>query len=135
MRTGTPLTARVLGNRSDSGGTGVVGSGRADASGLPIGGEPFFNLAAFAIPPIGRYGNAGRNTIPGPAFLGANLSFGRSFKLKGESRRMDVRVESNNFPNHASYTGLNAVVNSLNYGLPTAVSAMRTVNGTIRFRF
>ncbi len=135
LRTGTPLTARVLGNRSDSGGTGVVGSGRAEATGLPATGGQFFNLDAFTLPPIGRYGNAGRNTVPGPAFLTANLSFGRSFKLSGENRRMDLRVESNNFTNHPSYTGLTTVVNSLNYGLPSAVSAMRTVTGTLRFRF
>ncbi|MCX6635401.1 MAG: TonB-dependent receptor, partial [Acidobacteria bacterium] len=135
LRSGTPLTARVLGNRSDSGGTGVVGSGRAEATGLPVGGGRFFNLDAFTLPPIGRYGNAGRNTVPGLVSLGANLSFGRSFKLKGENRRMDVRVESNNFTNHPSYTGLTTVVNSLNYGLPSAVSAMRTVTGTLRFRF
>ena len=135
MRSGTPLTARVLGNRSDSGGTGVVGSGRAEATGLPAAGGQFFNLDAFTLPPIGRYGNAGRNTVPGPAFLTANLSFGRSFKLSGENRRMDVRVESNNITNHPSYTGLTTVVNSLNYGLPSAVSAMRTVTGTLRFRF
>ena len=35
---GTPFTARVLGNQSNSGGTGSVGSGRADASGLGAGG-------------------------------------------------------------------------------------------------
>ena len=34
-RSGTPLTARVLGNRSDSSGTGVIGSGRADAGPTP----------------------------------------------------------------------------------------------------
>ncbi|MGH9662188.1 MAG: hypothetical protein ACRD96_26805, partial [Bryobacteraceae bacterium] len=31
---GTPLTARVLGNQSDTAGTGVIGSGRADSTGL-----------------------------------------------------------------------------------------------------
>ncbi|MBI4873997.1 MAG: TonB-dependent receptor [Acidobacteria bacterium] len=135
LRGGTPLTARVLGNRSDSGGTGVVGSGRADATGLPVEGGRFFNLGAFAIPPAGRYGNAGRNTVPGPAFLGANLALGRSFKLSGENRRLDVRLESNNVANHPAFTNLGTVINSLTYGLPTAVSPMRTVMGTIRFRF
>src|SRR5262249_39863127 len=50
--TGTPITARVLGNRSDTVGSGVVGSGRADATGLPVNsGDGFFDLLAFTIPP------------------------------------------------------------------------------------
>ncbi len=133
-RTGTPLTARVLGNRADSGGTGVVGSGRADATGLPIDGGSFFNTGAFGLPPAGRYGNAGRNTIPGPSFYSLNLAFGRSFRLS-ERRRVDFRVDSNNFLNHVNYSGLGTVVNSLNYGLPTSATAMRSINATLRFRF
>ena len=44
-QTGTPLTARVLGNQSDAAGTGNFGSGRASATGLPIdAGSGFFNL-------------------------------------------------------------------------------------------
>jgi hypothetical protein len=132
---GTPLTARVLGNVSDTGGTGAVGSGRADATGLPLyEGAGFFNLAAFAIPPSGRFGNAGRNTIDGPRRFSANLSLSRSFRID-DRRRMEFRVDSQNFLNHASYTGLGTVVNALNYGLPTATSGMRTVNATLRVRF
>ena len=134
-RTGTPLTARVLGNRSDSGGTGVVGNGRAEATGETIRGGRFFNLDAFTLPPIGRYGNAARNTVPGPAILSLNLAFGRSFRVGGDSRRLDLRMESNNVTNTVSFTSLHTVVNSLNYGLPAAAAPMRSINGTIRFRF
>ena len=35
LESGTPLTARILGNQSNVAGTGVVGSGRAEATGLP----------------------------------------------------------------------------------------------------
>ncbi len=135
LRTGQPLTARVLGNRADSGGTGVVGSGRADATGEAITGGRFFNLDAFTVPPSGRFGNAGRNTIPGPGWFGVNASLSRAFRL-GESRRwIEVRLESNNVTNHANFTGLGAVINALNYGLPTAASPMRTVTATLRYRF
>ncbi len=135
-RSGLPFTARVLGNRSDSGGTGVVGSGRAEATGLAVdSGEGFFNLGAFTLPPAGRYGNAGRNTIPGPGLITMNLSFGRSFRLGGEHRRIDFRLESNNFTNHVSFAGLATVVNASNYGLPTAAAPMRVFNATLRFRF
>jgi trimeric autotransporter adhesin len=131
---GTPLTARVLGNVSDSGGTGAIGSGRADATGLPISGGDFFNLAAFAVPPAGRFGDAARNTIPGPAIMSLNASFGRSFTL-AERRRLEFRLESNNFLNHVNISSFGTVVNSLTYGYPLAAAPMRSVQATVRFRF
>jgi hypothetical protein len=135
LRSGTPFTARVLGNRADSGGTGVVGSGRAEATGEAVSGGRFFNLNAFGLPPSGRYGNAGRNTIPGQRFFGLNVQFGRSFRVGDGRRWLDLRLDANNLTNSVSYTGLATVVNSLNYGLPTATAPMRTLNGTVRFRF
>jgi hypothetical protein len=135
LRSGSPFTARVLGNRADSSGAGVFGSGRAEATGLPIGGGEFFNLQAFGLPQAGHYGNAGRNTVPGQMFLTMNLSFGRSFRIKESKRWVDLRVDSNNMTNHPSIVGIATVVNARMYGLPTAVSQMRTVTGTLRLRF
>src|SRR5262249_38954088 len=44
-RSGSPFTAMVLGNLADAGGSGAVGSGRADATGIPLySGPGFFNL-------------------------------------------------------------------------------------------
>lgn len=133
--TGSPLTARVLGNLSNVGGT--TGSGRADATGSDVlAGPGFFNLLAFAIPPPGRFGNAGRNTIPGPNTIALNMGFGRSFTLKGDTRRrLEFRVESSNVTNHVSYTSVGTVVNASNYGLPLAAAGMRTVTALVRFRF
>ena len=63
---GTPFTARLLGNQANAGGTGTVGSGRAQATGLPIEtGMGFFNPLAFTVPVAGTLGNAARDTIPG----------------------------------------------------------------------
>lgn len=131
---GTPLTARVLGNQSDTGGTGSVGSGRAEATGLPVDGSPYFNLGAFTIPVAGTFGNAGRNTIPGPSRISMNASMSRYFSL-GERRRLEFQLQTNNLTNTVSITNLNTVVNASNYGLPLAAGAMRTVTATVRFRF
>ena len=131
---GTPLTARVLGNVADSGGTGAVGAGRADATGLSIEGGEFFNLAAFAPPAAGQFGNAGRNTIVGPSTLSINAAFGRSFSLS-ERRRLELRLESQNVTNSANITNIGTVVNSLTYGLPISAGSMRTMQATVRFRF
>ena len=132
---GTPLTARVLGNASDAAGTGAVGSGRADATGLPLyAGAGFFNLAAFALPPSGRYGNAARNIIDGPTRLAANLSVARSFRID-DRRMVELRVESRNVTNHVSYTGLGTVVNASDYGLATGAAPMRGISANLRVRF
>jgi hypothetical protein len=131
---GSPLTARVLGNLSNAG--GVIGSGRADATGANIDEGPgFFNLLAFTIPPPGRFGNAGRNTIPGPTRTSMNLGLSRSFRIGDGRRRAEFRVESSNFLNHVNYTSLGTVVNASNYGLPLAAAAMRATTAIMRFRF
>ncbi len=134
--TGTPLTARVLGNQSDTAGTGAVGSGRADATGAPIDSSGgFFNLAAFTLPVAGEFGNAGRNTIPGPGLFSLNLSLSRSFRMGDDRRRVEFRVDTTNITNHVSITNVYTVVNASNYGLASAASGMRTITGTVRFRF
>lgn len=134
---GRPLTARVLGSVADPGGSGATGSARADATGLPVKtGTGYFNTAAFAVPPADRYGNAGRNTIPGPGSVVLNASFGRSFQL-GENarRRLELRLEAQNALNHVNLTSYGTVVNAANYGQPTAAAQMRTVQIVARFRF
>lgn len=132
---GRPLTATVLGNRALSG-TGISGSTRADATGLPIdSGSGYFNLAAFAVPAAGRLGNAGRNTIPGPGTFGMNMSFGRAFRIKETRRSIDFRVAANNPLNYVNISRFGTTVNSSTYGLATAAGAMRTVTANLRFRF
>lgn len=137
LNSGRPLTARVLGSVADPGGSGATGSARADATGLPIhSGSGYFNTLAFTIPPANRYGNAGRNTIPGPGSFLLNASFGRSFQI-GEStrRRLEARLEASNVLNHVNITGYGTVVNAANYGLATSAGPMRSVQLTVRFRF
>ena len=134
IQSGTPLTARVLGNLSDSGGTGVLGAGRADSTGASVSGGTFFNLGAFTAPPSNRYGNAGRNTIPGPGSIMVNSSVQRSFTLS-ERKRLEFNVNVNNLFNHVNYSNWGTVINAANYGLVTAAGGMRTVTTSLRFRF
>lgn len=136
---GVPFTARVLGNLANSGGTGAIGSGRADAdpgASILAGGDyRFFNQDAFLIPPSGRYGNAGRNTIPGPSRFWINASIGRAFKLGDGRRTIEARADTYNSTNYVSFTGLGTVINASNYGLPTATLPMRSMTFTLRYRF
>ena len=132
---GTPLTARVSGNLANTGGTAAFGSGRAEATGLPIQGGAYFNLLAFTTPPAGEYGDAGRNTIPGLFRTSLNASFGRAFRLNESKRQLAVRLNTVNAFNHVVVTNVGTTVNSATYGLPTAASPTRTVNLTLRLTF
>ena len=135
-QTGTPLTARVLGNTAKLAQTGGIGSGRADATGLDLASATgFFNLAAFTVPPVGEFGNAGRNTIPGPNLVSLNTAFGRSFQFGESRRRLELRLEGTNVLNQVNITNINTVVNATNYGLPISASAMRSLTAVLRFRF
>ena len=127
----------MLGTSADPSGTGAVGSGRADATGSPINsGSGPFNLLAFAVPLPGQYGSAGRNTIPGPGMISLNATFGRTIQFGDSARRsLDIRLLANNLLNHVNITSWGTVVNSLNYGLPSAAGAMRTLSLSMRVRF
>jgi hypothetical protein len=138
LENGTPLTARILGNDANVAGTGVVGSGRAEATGLPVeDGSGYFNSAAFTLPPPGELGDAGRNTIPGPWSWSLNSAFGRYFTIGGEGsrKRIELRFETTNTLNHVNITNVNTAVGSTQYGLPTTAGAMRTSDVNVRFRF
>jgi trimeric autotransporter adhesin len=135
--TGTPLTARLGGNLANIGGSSVVGSPRAEATGLPItgGGNPYFNTAAFTTPPAGQFGDAGVDTIPGPFQVSLNASLNRAWRI-GESRRQfQLRITASNPLNYVYITGFGTTVGVNSYGLPTAASATRTASLFMRFNF
>ena len=132
---GLPYTARVLGSLSDSGGSGNFGASRADATGVSVsGGSGFFNKAAFAPPALGAFGDAGRNTIPGPSRFSMNLALTRSFHAT-ERNHIEIRIEATNITNTATYSNFGTVLNALNYGLPTMALPMRTFKATLRYKF
>lgn len=129
------VTARVLGNRADAGGTGSVGNSRANATGLPVRNtDGSLNPAAFSVPLAGQFGNAARNTIPLPAQLTLDLSVGRTFLLD-DRRSLEFRAESSNFANIVNITGIGSIVNASNFGVATGAAPMRTHNLMLRLRF
>ena len=143
LQSGIPYTARVLGNLSNNTGIGAYGSQRADATGVPAGLPAseqstlrYFNTDAFALPLPGQFGNAGRDTIPGPRTIDFNMSLDRHVTISQEKGvRADFRVEANNIFNTPSYSGLGSVVNATNFGRVTSVKGMRTLDFSLRLRF
>jgi hypothetical protein len=118
-------------------GTGVTGTIRPDYTGAPLYAAPaglHVNPAAYAAPLPGEWGNAGRNSITGPAQFALNASVGRTFRI-GDRWNLDLRVDSTNALNHVNFTAWNTVVNNEQFGLPAAANAMRAVQTTLRLRF
>ena len=133
VNSGSPFSATVSGDPS---GTGIVGGARAQATGAPVNavGNYFFNLAAFSVPQTGTYGNAGRNTIPGLVNFGMNASVFRTFRIK-EKHTLQFTVQAANPLNRVNVTGFGTVIGSVNAGLPTGASGMRSITASTRFNF
>lgn len=142
LNSGQPLTARILGNVSNNSGTGSFSSERPDSTGVSPAlsrdernTSVFFNTLAFAIPAAGTFGNAGRFTIIGPGSNLLNLSLRKNFRLNEGTRRLEFRWQVTNALNHPNYAGVGTVVNALNFGRVTGVSAMRQMEIGLRLNF
>lgn len=130
--TGLPLTPVSL---SAVRGTGVTGSIRPDYTGAPLFLENgLLNPAAYAAPPAGRWGNAGRNTITGPRQFTLNSSLSRTFR-SSERVSLDFRIDAANALNNVTFPSWNTVLGSAQFGLPAAGNPMRTIQSVFRMRF
>jgi hypothetical protein len=135
---GTPLTAYISGNLAGTTkGNAISGNFRAEATGLSVESSAFafFNQNAFVAPPPGQYGDAGRDTIPGPALISLSGALNRAWRFADTRRQLQLRLSANNALNHVQITGFGTTVNSATYGLPTAASGTRTVTLNLRFGF
>jgi hypothetical protein len=140
--TGSPFTARVLGSAADNTGTGVDLSQRADQIGdpsLPSNQRMplhFINTKAFVVPPPGQFGNAARNTIPGPGRVNFNFSLARKFKFgEGTRRELEWRWEVLNATNTPSFMGMDDVVNSSTFGQVQQAFPMRRMDIMLKATF
>lgn len=118
-------------------GTGVTGTIRPDRTSAPLYVQEngyFLNSAAYASPVSGQWGNAGRNSIRGPITFTTNAALARTLRVHGNNS-LDLRLEADNFLNHATFTAWNTITNSTTFGLPASVNSMRNVQLSARFRF
>ena len=76
----------------------------------------WFNPSAFAVPPAGQFGNAGRNILRGPAFAQFDASLHKDFAIEGR-RKITVGVEAYNLFNHP------------NFGVPSNTQSPLTLGG------
>jgi hypothetical protein len=118
-------------------GTGVTGTIRPDLTSAVIDSTAagyYLNPAAFAAPATGRWGTAGRNSLTGPAQFSLNAGITRSFPWR-DRLNLDWRLDATNVLNRVTYTGVNALFGSPQFGLPSRANTMRRVQTTLRVRF
>jgi hypothetical protein len=130
---GLPLTPLAL---TSVAGTGVTGTIRGELTGAtneaPEG--YFANPAAYTDPAPGRWGTAGRNSIIGPAQFGLNAGVTRTF-LWGDRLNVDWRIDATNVLNRVTYSSVNTLVGSPQFGLPNRANTMRKIQTSLRLRF
>lgn len=131
---GLPLTPIYL---AAVRGTGITGTIRADLTGAPVDAIPagyYLNPAAYAAPAAGSWGHAGRNSMTGPAQFSLNTGLGRTF-ARGSRFNIDWRIDATNVLNRVTYSGVNTIVGSPQFGLPNRTNTMRKLQSSLRVRF
>jgi len=129
---GLPLTPYVL---VPATGTGFTGNVRAALTGEPTEAPEgyYLNPAAYTAPAPGQWGDAGRNSGRGPGQFTLDGALTRSFQVG--SRSLDFSLNATNLLNRVTLTGVNTLVGSPQFGLPTAANQMRRLQMSLRTTF
>jgi len=83
--------------------------------------DRWFDASAFAVPPMGRFGNAGRGVLIGPGRHALSLGLFKRYRVT-EGRAVRVQCTATNAFNHPNFGNPN-----LNISVPTAVGQIRSV--------
>jgi hypothetical protein len=103
----------------------------------------FFNTCAFVDPPLGSFGDAGRNSILGPGFQVWDFSVFKMFNIT-ERTHLEFRTEFFNFPNHTNFLlsksgpqqGNNStVMGASQFGFLTAARSPRQIQFALKLSF
>jgi trimeric autotransporter adhesin len=130
---GLPLTPYYL---AAIPGTGYTGAIRASLTGASTDAPAgyYLNPGAYTAPAPGTWGNAGRNSVRGPAQFGLNAGVTRTFPW-GSRINLDYRIDATNVLNRVTYTGVNTLIGNPQFGLPNAVNQARKIQTSLRMRF
>jgi hypothetical protein len=136
-RSGFPINPSAGVNRANTN----INVDRPDATGQAVSiSDPntnrWFNTSAFTLQPIYQFGNAGRNTVIGPAGFMLDSNVQKNFSLMKEGHELQFRWESYNLLNHPVWGFPNASLSSPNFGRisSTAVS-MRQLQFALKYVF
>ncbi len=97
--------------------------------------DQWFNTAAFALQPIYKFGNAGRNTVLGPRGFYLDFSTHKDFRIK-EGHELQFRWEAFNLLNHPVWGFPNTSLSSPNFGRITSTNgSMRQMQFALKYVF
>lgn len=148
IQSGLPVNLTIS---PDQAGTGD-GNQRPNLVGDPysgggVGGSQILNPQAFALAPLGNFGNLGAFNIYLPRWINTNASLVKSFYLK-ERWKLDMRFEMYNIANHLSVSAINTgsfngvktvngviVSNTANWGAVSGTTDPRTMQVSMRLNF
>ena len=120
-QTGNPFTATMLNNLSYS----QAGNQYPNVVGNPNSGphtnQEWFNVADFAAPAPGTFGDSHRNSLRGPGLTELNLSLGKNFSVWRQVV-VQVRANATNVLNHPSFAIPNSQIGSSQAGQITGVT-------------
>jgi hypothetical protein len=133
LQSGLPFTPQLSYNPSNDGDSRnpVRPSINPNFTGQLISGNPnrYFNPSAFIQPLPGTYGNAGRNTLPGPSIIETDISAAKKFFIS-ERVGLQFRGEIFNLFNHTNFNTPNPVVYAAATGGPSPTAGVVTSTAT-----
>jgi hypothetical protein len=94
----------------------------------------WFNPAAFALQPVGTYGNSGRDSLVAPGSKNFDMALSRNFPFK-ERYILHVRADFFNFMNHANWNGPSTAFNSATFGQITSFGGPRLIQMALKLNF
>ena len=143
--TGTPFTVYMAGRNAPDLSRNAerqhpdLIAGRSFKDMIRGGPDQYFDPTAFALPPPGFYGNAGRNILIGPGFANVDFSLMKTTPLGiSEGSRLEFRAEFFNLLNRANFAvpSFTQVFNSASRGpVAGAGRITRTVSSSRQLQF
>lgn len=94
----------------------------------------YFNVAAFAFPAPGTFGDVGRNIYDGPGFVEVDAGAFKNFQIR-EGMPLQFRAEFFNLANHANFKNPNTTISSSSFGLITGAYGGRVVQCALKLNF
>lgn len=136
LRSGLPVNATLGGNYGNNAGVGG-GTLRPNFVSNPNSGAPhtieeWYNPAAFALPALGTFGDAGMNALRGPDFRDVDFSVMRTFGIT-ERFKLQFRAEMFDLFNHPNFNNPNLGFGNGNFDTITSTVGGAGADRNIQF--
>jgi len=117
---------------------GFGANDRPNATGNPVLSNPtpreWFNTEAFATPPYGSFGNAGRNILSGPGMQAVNVSIVKNTAVS-ERVNVQIRTELFNALNHTNFNLPDNFLGSPTFGQVVSARDPRRIQFALKLVF